>query len=177
MNMQGVTLAPQVTLRRLTASDAPRLAALLADPALYRFTGQEPPSIEQCVRWAGERSPDGRERWRNWLVHRAPDGKLIGWVQATIRTDGAGRTVAELASTIAVVHQGRGYAQAAVVAAAARLREEAVQAFVAYVHPGHAASLAVARSLGMKATGAVTGDGELELASGHDSGCAGGASG
>ncbi|MGB0093567.1 MAG: GNAT family N-acetyltransferase [Solirubrobacteraceae bacterium] len=65
------------------------------------------------VRYARQvvgRSPDGRQRWLNWVARQRSDGAAVGIIQATVTDDD--RT-AELAWTIAVAFQRRGYARKA----------------------------------------------------------------
>ncbi|GAA4861383.1 GNAT family N-acetyltransferase [Kitasatospora terrestris] len=129
----------------LRVEHAEEMAGVLADPALYAFTGGEPPSAEQ-LRARYERqtagSPDPAEAWFNWVLRA--DGRLCGYVQATVR---AGE--AEVAWVVGTPWQGRGYAVEAVRALVAALPGPTV---VAHVHPGHAASAAVARAAGLLPT-------------------------
>jgi RimJ/RimL family protein N-acetyltransferase len=76
----------------------------------------------------------------------------VGTVQATITDDDDARTAA-LAWVVATSRQGEGLATEAARAARDWLREHGVARFVAYVHPDHGASAAVARHLGLAATG------------------------
>jgi RimJ/RimL family protein N-acetyltransferase len=147
--MSGVTLEP------LRIEHATEMAGVLASAELYRFTGGRPPTVaelrERYARLVGGRSPDGRAVWRNWVVRRRADGVAVGWIQATV-TGAGGQRTAELAWTIAPDEQRRGYARQAASAAIAELRSKGVGRFVAHVDPGHAASMAVARALGMTPT-------------------------
>jgi RimJ/RimL family protein N-acetyltransferase len=150
---------PRILLEPLRVDHAGEMAAVLAAPVLYHFTGGRPPTggelRERYARQVRGRSPDGRQQWRNWIVRRASDGAPLGFVQATI-ADGT----AELAWTIGAAHQGHGYAREAAVAMCALLRGEGVAAFTAHIHPGHAASAAVAGALGLAPTDRVD-DGEI----------------
>jgi RimJ/RimL family protein N-acetyltransferase len=152
-----------IILEPLRIEHAGEMARVLASAELYRFTGGQPPSVEELrERYARQvvgRSPDGRAVWHNWVVHRLAAGAAFGWIQATV-TGSAARPTAELAWTTAADQQRRGYARAAARAAMAELRGEGVSRFVAHVHPGHAASIAVARSLGMAPTEQID-DGEV----------------
>lgn len=38
-------MTTSIALRPLSVTDAPEMAAVLADPELYRYTGGEPPSV------------------------------------------------------------------------------------------------------------------------------------
>lgn len=154
-----VLRTPRLVLEPLSPAHAEEMAPVLADPALHRFTGGVPATVdelrERYARQAVGRSPDGRARWLNWVVRH--EGAAVGHVQATV-LDAAAGPVAELAWVIGVVHQGRGFAREAAAAVVAALPAGAV--LVAHIHPDHAASAAVARALGLRPTGVVV-DGEV----------------
>ena len=103
-------------------------------------------------------SPDGAQRWLNWIIRRLDDGHAVRTVQATV-TEEAGLLTAEVAWVIATAHQGHGYAQEAAKVMVAWLRRQGIVTLVAHVHPDHAASAAVARSVGLAPTVTVV-DGE-----------------
>lgn len=159
-----VLRTPRLVLEPLSPAHAEEMAPVLADPALHRFTGGVPATVdelrERYARQAAGRSPDGRARWLNWVVRH--EGAAVGYVQATVLDttglDTATGPLAELAWVIGVAHQGRGFAREAAAAAVAALPAGAV--LVAHIHPEHAASAAVARALGLAPTGIVV-DGEV----------------
>jgi len=72
----------------------------LADPRLYEHTGGEPSGLDELSdryeRQAVGHSPDGRERWLNWIVRLRPGAEAIGFVQATVAGAGEAR-VADVA--------------------------------------------------------------------------------
>jgi enoyl-CoA hydratase/carnithine racemase len=154
----------RLALEPLTVEHADELAQVLDDPALHEFTGGRPASAEELrERFARQvigRSPDGRERWLNWVVRAKATGSVVGTTQATVRSDDEG-TTADLAWVIAPAHQGQGLAKEAAGLAAAWLREHGVQRLGARIHPRHAASIAVARSIGLAPT-PTTVDGEIQ---------------
>jgi RimJ/RimL family protein N-acetyltransferase len=153
----------RLILEPLRVDHAAEMTRVLGAQELYRFTGGRPPTEAQLraryARQVAGTSPDGSATWRNWVVRRRADGAAVGWIQATL-TRAGDRLTAELAWTIAFDAQRRGYAREAAARAVAALRGEGVVAFSAHVHPGHAASMAVARSLGMVPTEQMR-DGEL----------------
>jgi ribosomal-protein-alanine N-acetyltransferase len=112
----GLTLEPQ------TAAHAKEMFAVLCDPALYAYEGEPPPSLEwlrtRFARLEARHSPDGSERWLNWIV-RLPPAEAVGYVQATERRDGH----AYVAYAISSAHWGRGVARRAVEAMIAELSE------------------------------------------------------
>ena len=105
-------------------------------------------------RWMAH-DPADPEHWRNWVVRRGSDGRVVGHVQATVRG-----TVAELAWVIAVEMQGRGFATEAARAAARSLRDDdGIGTLEATIAEGHVASEGVARHLGLVVTDEIR-DGE-----------------
>ena len=170
----------RLALEPLRLEHADEMVALLADPGLYAYTGGRPPTLDELrARYRRQvlgRSDDGTAGWLNWVVRSGTDGAAVGYVQATLTTD-AGRGVAELAWVIGVAHQRHGYAREAVAAVIAWLGERDVVRLVAHVHPGHAASAGVARSIGLAPTATVV-DGEVRWESGPSplgtAGCRGG---
>jgi hypothetical protein len=77
----------RLTLHPLAVADAAEMAAVLADPELYRYTGGAPPTLEELTRRyerqvAGPAGSD--ETWLNWIVRRRDDGRAVGFLQATV---------------------------------------------------------------------------------------------
>ncbi|MFF9339093.1 MULTISPECIES: GNAT family N-acetyltransferase [unclassified Streptomyces] len=141
----------------LEVGHAEEMAGVLGDPALHRFIGGAPESLEELraryVRW-GAGAPEAGTSWCNWVVRERDGGRLAGTVQATVVGDGA-----EVAWVVGTAWQGRGYASEAARALVGWLRPR-VRTVVAHVHPGHAASAAVARAAGLVPTDE-THDGEV----------------
>lgn len=113
---EGVVLEPQV------AAHAPELLAVLSDPRLYTYLDDQPPLDEASLRarlsrLEARQSPDGAERWLNWVVRAGEP--LVGYVQATVSPD---RT-ASIGYVIGAGHWRRGYGRAAVSAMLAELAE------------------------------------------------------
>ncbi|MFC9248987.1 GNAT family N-acetyltransferase [Streptomyces sp. NPDC057136] len=138
---------------------ADEMAAVLADPALYTFTGGAPEDAD-TLRARYERqsagSPDPAELWWNWVLRVRTDDCLAGYVQATVR-DGQ----AEIAWVIGSGRQCRGYAKEAATGLVAHLLGGGhVRTVVAHIHPDHAASAAVASAAGLTPT-EVWEDGEV----------------
>jgi RimJ/RimL family protein N-acetyltransferase len=143
----------RLELAPLTVDDATEMSGVLADPALYAFTGGEPPDAPTLARRyarlvAGPADPS-REAWHNWIMRLADDGTVVGTVQATVRP--ASRE-AEIAWVTGVPWQGRGYATQAAAALVDWLAETGTTSVVALIHPDHPASAAVARHLGLLPT-------------------------
>ncbi|WP_413093824.1 GNAT family N-acetyltransferase [Streptomyces nitrosporeus] len=155
--------APFAT-RRLDAvpldpAHADEMAGVLAGPALYAYTGGAPEDAvslraryeRQC---AGPSDP--AERWWNWVLRIREDGRLAGYVQATVRGPRA-----EVAWVLGTEWQGRGYAKEAAAGLAGHLADRyGIRTVVAHIHPDHAASAAVAAAAGLAPTEARQ-DGEV----------------
>ena len=109
LHAAGLTLEPQ------TAAHADEMFVVLSDPAIYEYENEPPPSVESLRarfrRLESRQSPDGRQRWLNWVI-RAPQAGLIGFVQATVHADGSAAIAYELGSA----HWGRGLARLATTA-------------------------------------------------------------
>ncbi len=153
----------RLVLEPLQTEHADELAPVLDDASLHRFIGREPLSVDE-LRARFDRqtrgwSPDGRERWLNWMVRQGATDRAIGTVQATV-TRREPATVAELAWVIGSSFQRQGFAKEAVQLVAAWLREQGVGCLRAHIHPRHDASMAVARSIGLRPTGVMV-DGEI----------------
>jgi RimJ/RimL family protein N-acetyltransferase len=158
-----VLVTARFALEPLVVQHAREMVGVLADPALYRFTGGEPPSpaaLEaRFARQAAGRSPDGSARWLVWVLRDRGSGRAAGFVQATVTGEGPERA-AEVAWLVGTAAQGSGAAAECAAAVVAWLREEGVGILRADIHPDHAASEAVARRLGLAPTGARV-DGEV----------------
>ena len=150
----------RLVMTPLAVADAEAMVEVLADPALYRFTGGVPPTLQELRqryrRQVAGGSADGDERWFNWVVRRRADDRPVGYLQATVTHGGA---VAELAWVIGTPWQSQGYVREAMPVMIDRLVARGVTELVAHIRPEHAASEAVARGLGLAPTTAEV-DGE-----------------
>jgi len=122
--------AGDVRLEEQFAEHASQMYQVLKDPRIYEFIDEAPPISEEALRdryrkLENRASPDGSERWLNWIVSTR-EGEFIGYVQATIYRDAS----AEIAFVIASNKWGRGYGFAA---SQAMLRELADKYGVARV--------------------------------------------
>jgi RimJ/RimL family protein N-acetyltransferase len=139
------------------------MAALLNDPELHTFIGGQPATLvelrERYQRQGEGSSPDGSQRWLNWIVRLQHDDQAVGTVQATVTADEGG-LAAGVAWVVATAHQRRGHARDAATAMVAWLRDQGVATVVAHVHPDHPASAAVACAVGLSPT-SIMEDGEV----------------
>ncbi|WP_420033423.1 GNAT family N-acetyltransferase [Streptomyces sp. cg28] len=144
---------PRLTLLPLAVAYADEMAGVLADPALYVFTGGEPPSPEVLrARYARQvaGSPEPGTVWINWVVRERGSERLTGYVQATVTER---ESTADVAWVVGTEWQGRGFAREAALGMAGWLAARGVAELVAHIHPRHHASAAVARTLGLTECG------------------------
>lgn len=143
----------RILLTPLTVADADEMVDVLSGDDLYAFIGGAAPTLEGLrARYARQvvgRSPDGLAEWHNWIIRRGCDGQAVGYVQATI-IEGGRR--AEIAWVVGVGWQRRGYATEAAQAMIDWLLARDVGSVVAHIHPGNAASAAVAAKAGLTPT-------------------------
>ncbi|MGW4404933.1 GNAT family N-acetyltransferase [Nonomuraea sp. NPDC004702] len=144
---------PRLSLVPLQVEHAAEMAAVLADPRLHEFIGGVP-ATEQELRARYERLAAGPPGWRNWVLRLRADGRLTGYVQATVEAG-----TAEIAWVVGVPWQGRGLAAEAAGALVSWCDAQDIGTVVAHIHPGHAASAAVAAHAGLHPTDLVH-DGE-----------------
>ena len=105
---------PIVTLEARTSAHAEALFAVLAEPALYEFIEEYPPTSvellrERFARSESRRSLDGSQQWLNWVV-KDESLNVAGYVQATVAAD----LQTHIAYMFGSAFQGRGIASAAV---------------------------------------------------------------
>ncbi|MCL6669844.1 GNAT family N-acetyltransferase [Streptomyces panaciradicis] len=149
--LTGPFRTPRLDAVPLSVGHAEEMAVVLSDPALHTFIGGSPSSPE-ALRTRYERlvagSPDPAVSWCNWVLRRREDSRLVGTVQATVTGPDA-----EIAWVVGTPWQGRGYASEAARGLVALLgRHTSVSTVTAHIHPGHAASAAVAHAAGLTPT-------------------------
>ncbi|MGW1225136.1 GNAT family N-acetyltransferase [Streptomyces sp. NPDC001515] len=146
--------SPRLDAVPLSTGHADEMADVLADPALHAYTGGAPEDADALrARYTRQTagSPDPGELWWNWVLRVRDEGRLAGYVQATVDTVAAR---AEIAWVLGTEFQGRGYAREAATALVAHLRDTgAARTVIAHIHPDHTASAAVAGAAGLERTG------------------------
>ena len=70
------------------------LFSVLAEPQIYTYIPEEPPTDQEQLwqryqRLATRRSPEGDELWLNWALQRKQEQDYIGVLQATVYIDHA----------------------------------------------------------------------------------------
>ncbi|MET7369022.1 GNAT family N-acetyltransferase [Streptomyces sp. NPDC005566] len=134
----------------LDVSYADEMKAVLADPALHTYTGgtpEDPDTLRARYARQSAGSPDPAELWWNWVLRVRTDGRLAGYVQATVRGSRA-----EIAWVVGTGWQGLGYAKEAATGLVEHLGGCGARTVVAHIHPDHAASAAVAAGAGLAPT-------------------------
>lgn len=139
-------------LEPLLANHASEMFPLLSDPVLYRHLDQEPPASEalltqRYLRWEARQSPDGSERWLNWIV-RDEAQRPVGFVQSTVVLEDA---IAWVAYVIGRAYQGRGIGYAATSAMCEYiLKEYPVNQLLACVEQDNQPSIRLLQRLGFQ---------------------------
>lgn len=149
----------RLVLTPLRVTDATEMVGVLADADLYRFTGANPPDLEELEsRYRAQVIGPARqdEAWHNWILRLAPARIAIGFVQATVIGDSA-----ELAWVVGTNWQNQGFATEAAKAMREWLTAEGIGEFTAHIHPDHAVSEKVAAAIGLLPTEDVDSVGEV----------------
>jgi ribosomal-protein-alanine N-acetyltransferase len=155
----------RLVLEPLVPEHAAKLFALLSDAQLYEYLEADPPESVSVLekrysRWSTGRSPDGSEEWLNWAARLRGSDEYVGWFQATIGEDDA-----QIAYLVFIPYQRRGFAREASEAVIRHLiADKHIKKLRATADPKNAASIALAKALGLRVTdsGASGGDVILE---------------
>jgi RimJ/RimL family protein N-acetyltransferase len=143
----------RLTLLPLRPEHSGEMAVVLGDPALHAFIGDAPLGPRELRARYGRLaagSPDPAVSWCNWVIRLRDPGCLAGTAQATISP--APALTAEVAWVVGTPWQGQGIASEAARALVAWLGQHSVRTVIAHIHPGHAASAAVAAAAGLSPT-------------------------
>ncbi len=111
---------------------AEEMAGVLAEPALYTFTGGEPPTVEALgARYERQvKGPDRPgEHWLNWVIQQRGRDSSATCRQLSLTYE------AEIAWVVGTAWQGRGYAKEAAVGLVAWLEAHGVRRIVAHDPP------------------------------------------
>jgi RimJ/RimL family protein N-acetyltransferase len=150
----------RLVLEPLSVDHATEMVDVLSSPSIYTFVGGRAPTLgELTAHYERQVAGSGRadETWLNWVLRL--EGELVGFVQATVTGPTAAR-IAEIAWVVRPEAAGQGLATEAAAAMVAHLRERhGVTEVIAHIAPGHHASEAVARRVGLSPTERVV-DGE-----------------
>ena len=117
-----VVESTQLRLEPQVVAHAEEMFVVLSDPAIYEYENEPPTSLEwlraRFAKLESRQSSDGQEQWLNWVI-RLPTSELIGYVQATVYSNGCSAIAYELSSA----YWGRGLASQAVQAMIGELVE------------------------------------------------------
>ncbi|MEO8524075.1 MAG: GNAT family N-acetyltransferase [Caldimonas sp.] len=153
--------AGSLVLEPLVVAHAEAMFELLSDPEIHRYLDHPPPPSIGHLRGVygrleSRQSPDGRQRWLNWVL-RSPAGSLLGYVQATV-TERADAWVAYILSR---QHWGGGHAAAAMQAMLEHLKTaNEVRRFLATVEAENLRSIRLLERLGFHPATALELDGQ-----------------
>ncbi|MEO8181039.1 MAG: GNAT family N-acetyltransferase [Deltaproteobacteria bacterium] len=138
-------------LEPLKAGHADILVESLQHPDIYRFIPTSPLAIEALrKRYAfleGRQSPDGKERWLNWVLFQKAGEGAVGTFEATVRENGE----ADIAYVIFPSYWKQGFAREAGAAVIEHLRlQYGVPCIGADIDSRNASSIALVEWLGLK---------------------------
>lgn len=140
----------RLTIEPLLPAHAEELFPLLTPPALHRFTPRRPPASREALReryrrLSSRRSPEGTERWLNWVMRERASGRAVGLLEATVEGERA-----LIAYTVVVDAQRRGFGREGVTWLLAWLASALrVTRCVATIDVQNEASIALARAAGL----------------------------
>jgi ribosomal-protein-alanine N-acetyltransferase len=152
----------RLELDPLRAIHAAEMFPVLAYPELYLYdSAQHPASVDALAERYGyleaRRSPDGLERWLNWIVRLGETRAPLGFVQATLYED----ATASIAYVLTPAAQGQGYAREATRAMMAELETAyGIREMRASVDPRNERSIRLLLDLGFVIDAAKEGTGD-----------------
>ncbi|WP_395749836.1 GNAT family N-acetyltransferase [Prosthecobacter sp.] len=141
-----------ISLEPLTAAHASELFPVLSHAAIYTYIADQPPVsvsalAERYRRLESRSSPDGSQRWLNWVVRRNVSQECVGYVQATVHAAGT----ADFAFVLAPPFWGLGLAhEASIVALSSLFTEFGVSSVFATVDRRNLRSSALLLRLGFQ---------------------------
>ena len=89
------TLVTSLTrLEPVRVAHAAEMLVLLSDPRIYEHLDRKPPASlqeleERYRRYETTFSPDGTERWLNWIIRPHDGGACAGFMQSSVNADGS----------------------------------------------------------------------------------------
>jgi ribosomal-protein-alanine N-acetyltransferase len=145
------------TLSRLEparVAHAAEMLVLLSDPRIYEYLDRQPPASlqeleERYRRYETTFSPDGTERWLNWIIFPHDSGACAGFMQASVYADGTG----DFGYILGPAYWGRGLAFVAASAVIRVLHDDfAVTALYATADRRNERSIRLLNRLGFQRT-------------------------
>lgn len=137
-------------LRELAPSDDMAVAAMYADPEVMKFVGAGGVlELEDAQRMIERERKHYAERgWGQWATVERATGRLVGVCGLILWPDIDGAEELEVAYLLAKPYWGKGYA----TEVAAAIRDQALELRpdpISLIYPDNAASIAVAKKIGM----------------------------
>lgn len=140
----------RLVLEPIAESHAPAMFEHLKDARLYEYIEEKPPPSMEVLEkryktWRSFWDENPNELWFNWAARIRGTNDYVGYVQATVRP-----AYALLAWVVFVERQRQGYAREATEAMIEHLANAwGVSAVRATIDPRNAASIELARALGL----------------------------
>jgi 2-phospho-L-lactate/phosphoenolpyruvate guanylyltransferase len=147
---EGSTAPPptaRLRLREMREDDLDDIAAMLGDPAVMTYYPAPRTRAESADWIAWSRRNYAAHGFGLWIVETL-DGRFVGDCGLTWQPVGDGRRL-EVGYHLVPSAQGRGYATEAATACRDLARDLGFTELIANIHPGNAASIAVAERLGL----------------------------
>ena len=144
----------RLQMEPVTPAHAEAMFDVLSDERIYTYMPTNPPASLESLRESYEflsrgESPDGRERWLNWILVDREGGRALGYFQATVREPES----CLIAYVLNPVHWGKGHAREASVALIGHLFERYdVPSVEAYIDTRNEPSIRLVESLGLVRT-------------------------
>ena len=137
-------------LRELAPSDDQAVAAMFADPDVMKFIGaggvQELEDAQKMIE--RERKHYAERGWGQWATVERATGRMVGVCGLIAWPDIAGKEELEVAYLFAKAYWGKGYATevaTVILKQALEVRPDPIS----LIYPDNAASIAVAKKIGM----------------------------
>jgi RimJ/RimL family protein N-acetyltransferase len=141
----------RLRLEPLVVSHAEEMFGVLSDERIYTYLPTDPPASLDALRESYEflakgESPDGRERWLNWILISRAEERALGFFQATVREPES----CKIAYILNPRQQGTGHAREASLALISHLFDTYdIPAVEAFIDTRNEPSIRLVRALGL----------------------------
>lgn len=159
IDAEAILTTERLILEPLRERHARELYPLLHDPRIFRYMPEEPPISAEALAvryrlWEHRASPNGCERWLNWVVRLASNAQAIGLLQATIPATAP----ALIAYMLVPAYWGQGLASEGVERIVKLLFDDyGVKRIGALIDTRNAASIALVERLGFRRIATIRG--------------------
>lgn len=154
VDVEALLFTERLVLEPVREMHARELFPLLQDVRIFTYMPEDPPGTPEALAvryqlWERRISPDGNERWLNWVVRLAATGEPIGLLQATVPA----QAPAIVAYLLFPAYWGHGYTREGLTRVLDLLFEEyGIACAAALVDTRNARSIALLRALGFRIT-------------------------